>query len=69
MVMVMTSAKFNAPHLMGNCKHCYYFTPRAGHFDEGVCRRYPKPLDREEMDYCGEFAWKSDAALTKEATR
>lgn len=65
----MTSARFNTPRLVGNCKHCYYFTPTRAKYEEGVCHRYPKPLDREGMDYCGEFAWNSDAAMMKEVTR
>ena len=60
------SGKFNEPRLMGNCKNCYYFTSTRKKFEEGVCHRYPKPLDREEMDYCGEFAWKHDASMLKE---
>ena len=61
-------ADFNAPHLMGNCENCYYFTldRYEEHSDHGNCHRYPKPLDRLRFDYCGEFAWKSDASLLKD---
>lgn len=59
---------FNDPHLMGNCKNCYYFTPiPRKNSGEGKCHRYPKTLDKREMDYCGEFAWKHSASLIKEA--
>lgn len=63
------SAKFNEPRLMGNCKHCYYYTQTRAKYEEGVCRRYPKPLDRDDMDYCGEFAWKSGATMVKEVAQ
>lgn len=56
------SAKFNDPHLMGNCEHCYYYTPNPKDSSEdGVCHRYPQPLDKWGMNYCGEFAWRKDA--------
>ena len=64
----MTSAKLNVSRLMGNCKNCCYFTSTRAKYEEGVCHRYPKPIDHEEMDYCGEFAWKSDAAMLKEGS-
>lgn len=62
------SGKFNAPKLMGNCVNCYYYTPTRPKLEEGVCHRYPKPLDRDDMDYCGEFAWKGDASMLKEGS-
>lgn len=55
-------AEFNKPHLMGNCKDCYYFAPSwREDSDEGVCHRYPQPFDKWDMAYCGEFAWRKDA--------
>lgn len=54
---------FNEPRLMGNCTSCYYYT--SSHIVdsfEGLCHRYPKQRRKNEMDYCGEFAWKRDAA-------
>ena len=33
---------------MGNCCRCYYFSG-------GKCHRYPATLEKEEMDFCGEF--------------
>ena len=70
----MTSANFNAPRLMGNCENCYYATPKQPTstcwFERGTrftCHRMPKPLDKVRGDYCGEFAWKSDAAMMKGA--
>ena len=72
----MTSAKFNTPRLMGNCENCYYATEKrptsSCWFEKGTrftCHRYPNPLDKVRGDYCGEFAWKSEAAMTKEVTR
>lgn len=62
------SGRFNAPKLMGNCANYYYYTKTRPKHGEGVCRRYPKPLDRGDMDYCGEFAWKRDASLLKEGS-
>ena len=68
----MTSAKFNAPRLMGNCENCYYATDRAmrhtwvesGFFYD--CHRFPQTIEKERGGYCGEFAWNSDASLLKE---
>lgn len=72
----MTSVKFNTPRLMGNCENCYYATEKrptsSCWFEKGMrftCHRMPKPLDKVRGDYCGEFARKHDAAMTKEATR
>ena len=61
------SAGFNTPHLMGNCENCYYFTPDKyeEHPNCGICHRYPMPINRLRFDYCGEFAWKSDAPHLK----
>lgn len=33
---------------MGNCLRCYYFS-------NGKCHRYPATLEKDEMDFCGEF--------------
>lgn len=43
-------------HPMGNCRRCYYFTrnPRET-TDEGVCHRYPQPVEHDVDYYCGEF--------------
>lgn len=42
--------------LMGNCARCYYYTPNLQkNSDEGVCHRYPKPLDKGAGNYCGEY--------------
>lgn len=46
--------------LMGNCKDCYYYTPKNYKVcDDGVCHRYPKAVHKWRDDFCGEFARKS----------
>lgn len=55
--------RFNEPCLMGNCANCYYFTPNPMKgSDDGLCHRYPKPIDIGKYNYCGEFALKRDVA-------
>ena len=62
------SGRFNEPRLMGNCINCYYYTPNPRKdSDDGVCHRYPQALDKGHGGYCGEFAWKRDASMLKEA--
>ena len=67
------SGRFNEPRLMGNCEHCYYATDKSlkhKRLSKGElfdCHRTPHTIVKKCGDYCGEFAWKHDASMLKEA--